>query len=173
MSYVGVTVSLCLPSAHVPASLTSLEDLSTITYGASTFLYAPSRNGWLNQCLSEIVRVHGLSAIPSKAKPLLTLDGASLSEAITELHELLELFSANPLTLPAFARWQATADTLAGVALPGPHSFLSAHAQFQNANCDGEGQDLPALVAFLWCQLRLMEYARDNQLSFISSEIDG
>lgn len=114
-----------------------------------------------------------MSAIPSREKPLLTLDGGSLSEAITELRELLERCAEDPLRLPAYARWQATADTLARVALPGPHSFPSAYAQFQDANSDGEGQDLPALVAFLWCQLRLMEHARDNQLSFISGEIDG
>lgn len=173
LSYVGVTVSLCLPSASVPEALTRLADLPTGSNDAATMLYAPSRNGWLNQCLDEIVRIHGVAAVPSKEKPLLTLNGALLAGAITELRELVALFASDPLKLPADARWQATSDTLALVGGPEPSSFDSAYERFRSANGDGEDQDVPSLMAFLWCQLRLMEYARDHQCTFVSGQLDG
>ncbi len=171
MSFVGVITSMCVPSAYAPESLTSFEEIASVHCDQNTFLHASSRNGWLNQCLSELAQTYGLSAFPSKAKPLLNLGAESLSKPITELRALLELFAADPLKIPEYARWQATAEALACVALPAPQSFLEARAAFEEANADGEGQDLPELLALLWCQLRLMEHARDNRLNFVSSEL--
>ena len=171
MSHVRVVVSLCLAPAIVPQAATSFDDVAKLPHDKSTFLYAASRNGWLNHCLCELVKTFALTALPLAERPFLILASHSLTEPINALHELLELFARDPQRLPEFARWQATEASLAYAARECPESFALAHAEFNNVNADDEGDDVPTVIAFLWCQLRLMQHASDNRLFFITSEV--
>ena len=171
LSHVSVVVSLCLAPAIVPQGATSFDDVAKLPHDKSNFLYAASRNGWLNQCLCELVKTFALTALPVTERPFLMLAAHSLTEPINALRKLLELFARDPQRLPEFARWQATEASLAYAARECPESFALALAEFNRVNADDEGNDVPTVIAFLWCQLRLMQHATDNRLCFLTSEV--
>ena len=171
MSHVKVVVSLCLAPAIIPQGATSFDDVATLPHDKSTFLYAASRNGWLNQCLRELIKTFALTALPVTERPFLMLAPHSLTEPSNALRKLLELFARDPLRLPEFARWQATEASLAYAARECPESFALVLAEFNSVNANDEGDDMPIVIAFLWCQQRLMQHARENRLFFLTSEV--
>ena len=171
MSHVSVVASLWLAPAIVPQGAKSFDEVAKLPHDEGTFLYAASRNGWLSQCLAEIVKTFALTAVPSTERSFFMFTTDAIAEPINALRSLLELFARDPLRLPEVARWQATEASLAYAARECPESFALALAEFNNVNADDEGNDVPTVIAFLWCQLRLMQHARENRLCFLTSEV--
>lgn len=170
MSFVGFHVSACLPSALDLSHLKSADDLGSIQLDEAASIIAFSRNDWLNNRLEAIAQHHGISLLPTQARPAVVSAGLSLDSHVTELRSYLLGLQHDRELLPREAREQADEGELQWSLAMRPATLQAALLGFKAATTrDEEGEALETLLCLLWCQLHLAEHARATGLQYISA----
>jgi len=170
VSYIGVIASTCLDVGVLPAEFTRIEQLEGIPQDPRTSVVACSRNGWLNNRIREIVEATGVSCLPIQGRAPVVLHGAPLIRAASELHQVLNDHRGDPTLLSDGATDYLSSEEIRAILDVVPGSLAMAIERFSAVDARHEdGEHLELLFALLWCQLRLIEHARDHHLYFLST----
>ena len=168
MSFVGLVVTACPPSSADLSRVSSIDDLQGIPLDEATSVMAFTRNGWLNNRLEEIARIHHLALLPTGESPAVTGFDATLDRFIDGLGGFLQSLRHDPGQLPAGARELADDDEVRHAIALAPASLDAAIAAFKAATArDEDGEQLETLLSLLWCQLRLAEHAQAQGLRYL------